>query len=244
MRYWSQNLNESGSIWKHGRAWLNLASHSAYNTFQIEWSFGRRVSGFSLTADLQRGERELIFHIGFPKVFSLFLIMQGTWIPGSNGRVEDLDRTIGITTFHDTAYLHLWSDRTGWGKDRTYSFCPPDFILGRYKSEIEENEDWFEIQVDMPEATYQGKARRITQTWTRKRFTFIKKSKRYIEFEFENGIPIPGKGENSWDMGDDAIMGTSVSANSIEEAVEMVKADAIRRRERYGGRNWKPEVNA
>lgn len=238
MRYWSQNLNEDGAIFWNGRASVYFKACD----FGFEWAFGRRVWGASLTMDLRREERALTFHIALPKLFQVFFTIEGlSWIPGYNGKLEDMNRTIGLAMHDGGIWAHLWSDRTGWGPDRTYSFYPVEFLLGRYQSEIE-NGELSPVEIAMPEGNYTAQVRHIKQTWTRRRFPFLKKTKAFIEFIFDSGLPIPGKGENDWDMGDDAIMGTSVSANSIEEAIEMVTADALCRRERYGGRNWQPEV--
>ena len=54
-------------------------------------------------------------------------------------------------------------------------------------------------------------------------------------------IPVPGKGENSWDCGEDATFSLSCPSTTISEAIgEMVKS-CMRTRERYAGLDFKPE---
>lgn len=50
----------------------------------------------------------------------------------------------------------------------------------------------------------------------------------------QQGIPFPGKGENSWDCGDDAYYG--FGGATIESAVADIIADTLKRR----GNNWRP----
>ena len=59
--------------------------------------------------------------------------------------------------------------------------------------------------------------------------------------ESEDGIPIPGKGENSWDCGEDRRFSINTTANTIAEAVEAFRRDIEKTREQYGGKNWVPE---
>lgn len=62
------------------------------------------------------------------------------------------------------------------------------------------------------------------------------------------GIPEPGKGENSWDCGDDATyeMSTPVSGPDgewLSEAVGAMVNSVMRQRERYGsGQSWTPDA--
>ena len=52
-------------------------------------------------------------------------------------------------------------------------------------------------------------------------------------------IPHPGKGENSWDCGEDAIHSLTCQASTTHDAVgEIVKA-VLRSRYRYGGLMWR-----
>jgi hypothetical protein len=45
---------------------------------------------------------------------------------------------------------------------------------------------------------------------------------------------MPGKGENSWDVGDDAIYGGSCPAASCDAVVAHILASVYDRREKYG----------
>lgn len=47
------------------------------------------------------------------------------------------------------------------------------------------------------------------------------------------GIPVPGKGENSWDCGDDQLL--SASGGSLDDAIANLVRSALRYRRTYGG---------
>ena len=56
----------------------------------------------------------------------------------------------------------------------------------------------------------------------------------------EQGLPIPGKGENSWDCGDDAYYSIGTPAATAMEAVEYAADRVLETRRRYGGSSWAP----
>ena len=50
-------------------------------------------------------------------------------------------------------------------------------------------------------------------------------------------IPVPGKGENSWDCGDDAIYGMSAGGRNVSDAIGKLVASALNTRQRHGGQH-------
>lgn len=99
-----------------------------------------------------------------------------------------------------------------------------------------------ETVVPMPEGSYRA-------TWTEKISTTQytaplgrlrdrivgPRTHRYISLSIPGGIPVEGKGENSWDCGMDGVMGTS--GGTVEEAVANAVRAALRDRKQYGGPN-------
>lgn len=54
-------------------------------------------------------------------------------------------------------------------------------------------------------------------------------------------IPVPGKGENSWDCDDDAIHSSHGPHSTVHQAVAALVASVYRDRTRYGsGPEWQP----
>lgn len=90
----------------------------------------------------------------------------------------------------------------------------------------------------MPEGTYVATARLTEDVWRRSRW-FSKIVKR-VEIEIPSGIPLAGKGESSWDCGDNAIYSMCSPAKSIGEGVGRLVGTLLHDRVRYGGyEDWK-----
>ena len=82
----------------------------------------------------------------------------------------------------------------------------------------------------MPEGKYPAHVKRERRTWKRPRW-FTPLVRGYWDVDVESGIPVPGKGENSWDCDDDAIFASSFSVNKAETAYmagKCVAMDALR----------------
>lgn len=92
----------------------------------------------------------------------------------------------------------------------------------------------------MPEATYYGEVEQFTSTWRRPR-AWWKTIQKRAEIKIESGIPIPGKGENSWDCDQDAIYSLTTTASNLEEVIACLKENVMETRDRYGGAHWAPE---
>lgn len=93
----------------------------------------------------------------------------------------------------------------------------------------------------MPEKKYEVRYLIFESQWKRKRWPFPKKVKR-IQFAVNGGVPIPGKGENSWDLDDDAIYTSTEPLNdrSIETVMEDFAKEIIEIREKRACKNWIP----
>lgn len=115
-----------------------------------------------------------------------------------------------------------------------------DWILGRaqYTNEVLEEGIPVIVTVGQWEGdSYQGTAKRERRTWKRRFKTVVRDD---YQVDMDQGIPFPGKGENSWDCGDDAYFG--FGGETIEAAVEHIVKDAILARSKYGGASWRPEL--
>lgn len=64
---------------------------------------------------------------------------------------------------------------------------------------------YVEIMVPMPEGNYPASVTLERSTWGRKRWPWGRKVQYSTDLEIPGGIPHPGKGENSWDCGDDGL---------------------------------------
>jgi hypothetical protein len=91
----------------------------------------------------------------------------------------------------------------------------------------------YDFTISMPEGAYAAKFTEETRIWTRERWP-LRKVRKSIGIDIPKGIPFAGKGENSWDMGDDGLFGTGSDGWDPWKAAESVKAIVLRHRKKYG----------
>lgn len=171
----------------------------------------------------------------------------GRWLRSRLSIPKWKDREISVS-FHDAAmWWRLWSDPDEWKSGtprwKDGNWHPLDTFLGRcdYESEIVETA---EVVIPMPEKGYRAKIQLCRDTWKRPRSPF-KRTVMRAHSEMLDPIPVPGKGENSWDCGEDAHFGSTRPAESIIDAVIGIYRSAMRTREKYGDRrnhglDWRP----
>lgn len=79
-------------------------------------------------------------------------------------------------------------------------------------------------------------------TWRERAPSLTRHSFPAAEVRFLREVPIPGKGENAWDQGEDAISETYLPrVATVAEALAEAMGGVMKRRERHGGRRWSPE---
>lgn len=252
-RVWSHSINYSkrdkGGIWaKHGAWFLNWPG----NEFHLEWNIFRKRLGFTIQFSGD-GDHALMIAIAIPFIISLWLgfrncdwllKLTGTqWYKGKS--MEDWEREIGFQVFDGALVIYPWINPMNYpthGRDIIF-FRPDNFLLGRQKYS-KYNERSFDVVLAMPEGTYTAKVTLYTAEWKRPRWPRWPLTRRInrANVEVEGGVPIPGKGENSWDMDDDAIYSIGTPAESVDEALEQFRESALRDRKKYAGEGWVPDV--
>lgn len=222
MRFHWQNLNEDrfgnvkGSGFWHGRAWLGR--------WRAEWKIPCRHAGISFDVD----DEGATFHLGL-LLFSVYLSWEGLRrYPGREFKVYFMDGGL---------WFALWSDPMQSCRDdpwyrRMHVFRPLDLLLGRrqYSSDPYETRD---VLIPMPEGAYPATVTMSRDTWKRPRSPFRRTVVR-ADIKCERGIPFEGKGENSWDCGEDAAHGLCTPAENVEDAIGKMVATVMRDRRRYG----------
>lgn len=93
------------------------------------------------------------------------------------------------------------------------SFNVLDFLLGKRQHERTQVHPPVEVLVSLPEGNYPVVMELERRRWWRARWPFwpCKTERVSWDVKIENGIPFSGKGENSWDCGEDGLYGTGVS---------------------------------
>lgn len=227
-----QNLNERpGDVTGppiSGRVWFGESC--------VEWAFDRFSRfGFSAEVEDPGGDYDLHFalHFGGSIYFMTRLRRLRRFLPRS-GCCE-----LTLVT-HDGPEIHcgLWSRPMEW---RSYDpwwrknrvFFLRDIVMGQPGYSERVVEQWHDVSVPMLEGAYPARARLYEATWSRSRW-FPKRLMR-VEITIERGIPHEGKGENSWDCGEDATFGLTVAAPTIEAGIGELVGSVLRSRKRHGG---------
>lgn len=211
---------------RHGKAWADAC-------YKIEaWAL---TGSFRLGLDFDDEDTTLSICLG---LFSLYL--SAPWFRRFYPKER---REVAISFYESTLSWHFWTDPHSWSSTiPKWQYGHLDFkdlVLGRHvcsHSVVEERD----VLVPMPEKAYPAKARLEDWVWRRPRW-FPLKLKR-VQIEIPGGIPFPGKGENSWDCGDDATHSICTNANTIADGVGKLVASVLKDRVRNGGwsdYNWK-----
>lgn len=238
-----QNLTRSdgrGAFPRNGRAWCHLQGH----TLRIEWFFFSNRWALGLELDPDENELTVSFCVG---LFSLYFGMSGlTYLlkkllpqresSYTPGLFFLQGREISLRIFDGGPWWVIWMDPDEWRSTdpwwRRGHIDLRDVILGKSKHSSQVLRDAVPVQIWMPEGVYQGKAKVERHRWKRPRW--FPKIRVDTWIEVENGIPFSGKGENSWDCGDDGLYGAGHEGDDIEAAARAFGAKVIANRKKYG----------
>lgn len=169
-----------------------------------------------------------------------------------------MQRRTEISVHHWALWWQLWMpEHMGKSSDprwRRGVFHLLDAVFGPTKFETKKVVDAEAVLVPMPEKNYRGSVTIERRTSTRPRWPFrfnlsLGEEILFCEdlgytLKMEDGeeIPFPGKGENAWDCGDDALFSQSGPGGTVEAAIAGAVKSVMRSRRRHGGSiAWKPE---
>jgi hypothetical protein len=249
-----QNLtkDEKGLILRHGRAWFHRAWNedaTRRDNIRFCWSFfGWQWLGFGINLFDGDNERDVTLSLGL--WFCSFYLGFENLLPKRYGYPRHMwKHETGISITADGGLGNLavsvdlhhaggdCHDCQGWNGPHLY-WWPLNTLLGRavYSSHEIDTQDRL---LQMPEGNYHVTVKLTEDRWKRPRWPWAKTVRR-VHIECKAGIPKPGKGENSWDCGEDAAYGLTCPASTVEEALGKMKASVMRDRERYGGKSWRP----
>jgi hypothetical protein len=251
MRWHWHNENANGSGLLHGRAWFYLTDNLVFNP---EWTFGAKSSHTGIGIKFGGDERTVQLHLGIAHLFGLFLSLDGAWPRRWRfGKYGEQEREFAVSWYEghfNISIAYDWTEGSHYGDGRDiwtqpgsrhWSICPMDILFGRPKYQ-ERVIETVPVDVAMPEGSYHGTCKIFESTWVRPRLPWFPRRLRRSTVDIPKGIPVSGKGENSWDCGEDAIFGQTSATPTVNAAIGELVKSALSTRERYGGRNWKPEL--
>jgi hypothetical protein len=242
MSYWfhKQNLNEKsgermGSIWAYGRCWWRWGNNKCIG---LEWSNLTLRTHFRIKFGSEYSEKDFLLAIAIPLI-SFYLTFENVF--PRKWRLKECEKEISVSIHDGALWWSFWNDTMSWSsrtpKWRWGNWNPMDTFLGKIKySEREFNNK--DIEIPMPEKSYLANVVFKECTWKRPLW-FAERIIR-ANVDIPEGIPVPGKGENSWDCGQDAIYSSCFPAKTLQEVIGKMVESAMRDRIKYGGLKWRP----
>ena len=227
---------------KHGVRWFCHFRHP--NEIKVEFYWWSR----SCHASIDVSDEDWTLALAFPP-FSLYLSLAGfgLWKPKEKHIFTwDHNREVWLTDQRECQLaIHDWTIRfVLWGRSmewravdpwwiRGISLNLPDLVLGPHRHVLMTDREGIPVQIPMPEGVYHGTAKFERRTWKRPRWRA--KTRLFTSVDVPNGgIPHAGKGENSWDCGDDGLCGWSVEGHALERAIAHGVETVLVARRRYG----------
>lgn len=259
LRIRMQNLNirpgdrhfeATGNPFVHGRAWLRFWEQLRPE-FEFTWAFGRQGDFCHLYTNFDGGENDITVSAAIPGAAfwlsceglpnELFKLLGLDWetVRESKFGTHGLHRQIGVSFDRERVSLRwdIWAPQGYWSKEiprwMDGHFEIADAILGEHVYS-ERNFPMQHVEIPMPEGTYKATLVMQLATWKRARWPFPLTVMR-AKIEVPEGIPVPGKGENSWDCGPDALYGTTCRANTPEAAIATLVESVLRTRKQRCG---------
>lgn len=209
--------------------------------------------GLRCLATVRTDENGWHFALALPPL-ALFVAIEGfpLWQPTRSALAtwENPPRAFTVPDDRECRLaVHDWTIWfTPWGRSMEWHSADPwwvkgvtlnvlDVLFGKTRYRCDMLSAPITAYIDMPEGQYPATFTPMRQTWSRPRgFTRTRES---FEIEIPKGIPFAGKGENSWDCGDDGLFGMSAEG-TLEQAIAAVRETVTRIRKRYGA----PSANA
>lgn len=229
------NGNPRGFPWE-GRAWIHIRRPAGKRQPVIHWAWNLWTHHCGIEFELDNLENGIQFFVGVPPIslwFGIDGILSHKWMKKHFGYES---REISLRVHDWSIWWNFFTDPDSWSHStprwRNGSLNLPDFFLGRtdYKQDpISKHE----VMISLPEGNYPATIRLYEGVWKRPRW--FARRLRMAEVSMNKPAPVPGKGENSWDCGDDAIYGLSCEARNVEDAISKYVQSVLNRRRRHGG---------
>lgn len=245
-----KGVDQSNAWPKHGRVWLHWYNNQEqHNAIGVEWDLFSRSFGLSLhVSDQALSDQAIIFGVRIPFLLSLwFSLERAKWVrrlpgiryvPGGYSRGE---RELSIHYSDGSIWWNLWVDPFAIARDwRDHSFHLDCFFFG-WPTYSESQRIATNTYLNMPEGKYPCVVELYTARWKRPRWPWPKTIQR-ANVIVEGGVPIPGKGDNDWDMGDDFLYDSTFPAKTVIQALAEVEQSVARTRIKYASEGWTPDA--
>lgn len=244
-----------------GRQLLFRGTEEQFKTVGVSWYFGKEAT--MCHAELSfAGESDYVLSLAIPRLFAVWIDLESvpslrfwnpkekinrfTPMPGADpiqrGRWWQ-GRTVGASLHHWQLWFYIFSDRMNhdyykhaWFKRewREPHINLERIIFGKEQFKHEDLSERIPIRVPMPEGNFDAVIQhvRYTNGWQRFRKPVIRE---WTKIELDTPPQFAGKGENGWDMDDDAIFATSFNGFlTADEAAHEYRELVLKERRKYG----------
>lgn len=231
-----------GRLIRNGRFFLHFGE---FMVLSWEWNLWSRSCGTEVQVGMA-DTYQVMSHVALPPV-SLFFTVESHKLFGWLFRrlIPDYGkRCTGVAVHDGSIWFDVWSKWGEWSaKDpwwMQFNINPVDVIFGKPAYSERTIKEGIPVEVPMPEKSYPGTVKIFESIWKRPRSPFSTRIVR-TTIEVPEGVPFPGKGENSWDCGEDSYSASTSQETTAYGAVAGLVRDVLSRRERDGGKNWRPK---
>jgi hypothetical protein len=136
-----------------------------------------------------------------------------------------------------TLWQRWFGEQTGNSETEQATFCLwrerlLDWVFGKTVCTVTHGRK-HDILIHMPEGDYPAVAKYEWRCWTRPRWLFHR-MRLSTDVDIPKGIPFQGKGENSWDCGDDGLFGSGCAGHDLEKAASTMREIVMHDRRKYG----------
>ena len=216
-------------------------------SMHFEWCTSRSIFSMGINFD-GGGDEDMLFNfslLGLSFYFGISCKILRKLAP----RKYPYDRSIEASIHHNIFWWELWVP-DDWDRERdrwrrgNFSLNPVKIIFGNNKVEYTVREERI-LPILFSEKTYQVKIQ------LKRRFDYPKRARWLGKYRYcydaevtgdDKCIPFPGKGENSWDCGEDGLYGQYGQGKTFGDAIGGIFDSVMKSRLRYGnGWNYVPE---
>jgi len=230
-------------IWFHKskddfRCWL----HWGETCWNYEGYLFKNAHQNSIGVALGGEENDFTINLGIKNLFNFYFGVENLFPRKLMDKLfEYTTRRYGISLFEEYISVEFHRDDMGYSKGWKGYHKMIDWKSILFGKQTYQKDDLTELRgyIEMPEGKYWSTVKVFKSAWTRKRFA---KPITMLRFDITPDIPIPepGKGENSWDIDDDALYSITLAADSVDDALIKVAESVVRTRTKRAGANWKP----
>lgn len=228
-----------------------LSLHGPNSQASIEWSVFGRGFGWGFELGRNGGESDLGLNLYAGRLASVWMRLRAPWTRWARVTKEQ-DPKDWYHPRHTGIRVHPWDgclieakveDRDGtWTKGQPWwqdMKITTTTLFGRNRT-VETIGGSGMTNVPLPEGNYAARwtERQYVNYYTRplgrlRDRIWGPRRHSLVDLDIAGGIPVEGKGENSWDCGMDGVFGCS--GRTVQDAVGNAVKSVLRDRERYGG---------